>query len=326
MKQVSRRFLCVSAALAVSASAAMAQNVISAKSGLVHYIEGDVTVDGTPVSDKVGTFAELKKDRDLNTTAGRAEVLLTPGVFLRVAEQSSIRMLNTALADTRVELLSGNSMLEADTPMKDNLVTIVYKDYETTFVKHGVYEFQTNPAQLKVYSGEAMVSAGGQTVTVHEGHLLAFTAALAQERFDNKNGDSLYRWSKVRSEYISVANVSAAKSAGSGYGNGYLSSPLGGAGNWVFNSFYGMYTYLPYGGTSYSPFGYPYFSPSSVYQAYNYYPSGGGSGSTSRAASSTTGSAAPVKATLPGWSSGMGASSGIGVGHAGGVSAGGHGK
>ena len=217
MKDVSR-FVRVSAVLALSAASALAQNVISAKSGLVHYIEGDVTVDGTAVSDKMGTFAELKKDRELNTDAGRAEVLLTPGVFLRVGEQSSIRMLNTALADTRVEILSGNSMLEADTPMKDNLVTIVYKGYETTFLKHGLYEFQTSPAQLKVYSGEASVSAGGQTVTVHEGHVLAFTAALAQEHFDNKNGDSLYRWSKVRSEYISVANVSAAKSAGSGYG------------------------------------------------------------------------------------------------------------
>jgi hypothetical protein len=326
MKQVSRRFLCVSAALAISASAATAQNVISAKSGLVHYIEGDVTVDGTPVSDKMGTFAEVKKDRELDTAAGRAEVLLTPGVFLRVGEQSAIRMLSTALADTRVEMVSGNAMVEADTPMKDNLVTIVYKGYETTFTKHGVYEFQTEPAQLKVYSGEAMVSAGSQTVTVHEGHLLAFTAALAQERFDNKNGDSLYRWSKVRSEYISVANVSAAKSAGSGYGNGYLSSPLGGAGSWYYNSFYGMYTFLPYGGISYSPFGYPYFSPGAVYQAYNYYPSGGGiTSSSSRASSSATGSAAPVKSTLPGWSSGMGASSGIGAGHAGGIS-GGHGK
>ena len=313
MKDVSR-FVRVSAVLALSAASALAQNVISAKSGLVHYIEGDVTVDGTAVSDKMGTFAELKKDRELNTDAGRAEVLLTPGVFLRVGEQSSIRMLNTALADTRVEILSGNSMLEADTPMKDNLVTIVYKGYETTFLKHGLYEFQTSPAQLKVYSGEASVSAGGQTVTVHEGHVLAFTAALAQEHFDNKNGDSLYRWSKVRSEYISVANVSAAKSAGSGYGSGYLSS--GGLGSWYYNSFYGMYTFLPYGGIAYSPFGYSYFSPSTVYQAYNVYGGSSSAGSTaSRTATSQVGSASPVKTSLPVWS-GVGAGS-ISAGRAG---------
>lgn len=274
------RFFSLSAAVALCVASAPAQNVISAKSGLVHYIEGDVAVNGTPVADKAGTFADVKKDQQLNTTLGRAEVLLTPGVFLRVAEQSSVKMLNTNLSDTRVEFLSGNAMVESDTPMKDNLVTVIYKDYATTFPKHGLYEFQANPPQLRVYSGEAVVTAGGQTVTVHEGKLLTFTAALAQERFDPKMGDSLYRWSKVRSEYISVANVSAANSAGaSGYGNGFLQNGFGngllqnGFGNWFYNPYYGMYTYLPFAGTSYSPFGFAYYSPYTVYQAYQPYSS-----------------------------------------------------
>ena len=288
------RFLCLSAAVALSAGAGFAQNVISAKSGLVHYIEGDVSVAGKAVLDKQGVFAEVKKDEQLETGLGRAEVLLTPGVFLRVGEQSSIRMLKTSLDDTRLELVSGRSMVEADTPMKGNLVTVMYGEYATTFVKHGLYEFQASPAQVKVYSGEAQVTAGGQTVTVHEGRTLFFTAALAQERFDAKDGDSLYRWSKVRSEYLSIANVSAARYSqdlGGGYqtglqGNGY---GYGALGSWAFNNSYGMYTYLPYNGIAYSPFGFAYFSPFTVYQAYSPYYSGygnSGSGSGSGASSS----------------------------------------
>ncbi|MDQ1473352.1 MAG: hypothetical protein QOJ99_4832, partial [Bryobacterales bacterium] len=48
-----------------------------------------------------------------------------------------------------------------------------------------------------------------------------------------------------------------------------------------------MYTYMPYGGTLWSPFGYGYFSPYSIYSYYapgNYYWYGGGG---SRAGSST---------------------------------------
>jgi hypothetical protein len=278
------RFVSLSAALSFTALSAFGQNVISAKSGLVHYIEGAVSVDGKTVSDKTGTFAEIKKDGDLTTTMGRAEVLLTPGVFFRVGEQSAVKMRNTSLEDTRVEMLSGEAILESDIPMKGDNVTVLYKDYEVQAVKHGLFGFTTNPPQFKVYSGEATVTAGGQTVAVREGHLLNFTAALAQERFDPKDGDSLYRWSKLRSEYISVANVSAAKSA---QGNSFTGGAYPG-GNWYFNPYYSMYTFLPLTGTAYSPFGFAFWSPFTVNQAY-YYPAYYGGNPTSNNA--------PVKST-----------------------------
>jgi len=271
--------LSVTAALAgLAVTSTFAQSVISAKSGLIHYIEGDVNVDGTPVSDRLGNFSEIKKGGQMSTELGRAEVLLTPGIFLRASENTTVKMMENRLSDTRVELLSGEAMVESETPMKDNQVTILYKDYAVTVNKHGLYGFETNPAQLKVYSGEAQVSFnGGPLVTVHDGRLMPFSPALATERFDNKEGDSLYRWSKRRSEYLSIANVSAAKAAqNSGYGSS-LVSPYG---NWFYNSFYNMFTYLPYRGTLYSPFGFAYFSPFTVNSFYapGYYYTGYGSG------------------------------------------------
>jgi hypothetical protein len=319
-------------ALTLSSASVFAQSVISAKSGLVHYIEGDVSVDAKPVSDKVGVFADVKKGGELTTGLGRAEVLLTPGVFLRVGEQSAFRMQETSLQDTRVEFESGKVMVESDTPMKDNLVTIVYKDYATTFRTHGLYEFQSEPAQLKVYAGEAQVTAGGQTVIVKEGRILVFTAALAEEKFNPKEGDALYRWSKLRSEYVSVANVSAAKSARD---DGYFSSYSGtSSGSWFYNPFYSMYTYLPFGGTAFSPFGFGYYSPFTVWRFYN---SGGGysggysnSGSNyssyrSPSQSSVVAAAVSSSAAAPSRSSGVSAGSvGGGMSSPGGH-AGGHG-
>jgi hypothetical protein len=279
------------AAFALSCVSAFGQDVISARSGLVHYVEGDVSIDGKPVADRNGTFSEVKKDSELATAMGRAEILLTPGVFLRVGENSSIRMRSTALDDTKVEFLSGKTMLESDTPMKDNRVTIQYKDYAITSVDHGIYEFTSEPAAMAVYAGEAEVTGGGQTVRVKAGKRLIFSAALAQERFNDKDGDSLYRWSKLRSEYVSEANVSAARQAyaSGAYGGAYNSL---GMGTWFFNPFYDMYTFLPFSGMAFSPFGFGFYSPFAFnqyyggygYPGYGYYPTSGSSGGGSSSA------------------------------------------
>ena len=40
-------------------------------------------------------------------------------------------------------------------------------------------------------------------------------------------------------------------------------------GGWYLNSALGMYTYMPYGGLMYSPFGYGFFSPGPIYSFYS---------------------------------------------------------
>src|SRR5580698_1848377 len=93
-------------------SSAWAQSVISAHSGVIHYVEGQVTLDDTAVQPKFAEFPDVKQGQTLAAQDGRAEVLLTPGVFLRLAENSSFRMVSNKLSDTRVEVLSGNAMIE----------------------------------------------------------------------------------------------------------------------------------------------------------------------------------------------------------------------
>src|ERR1700732_2441748 len=97
-----------------------AQYMISAHSGLVQYVEGKAYLKDTLVEPKFGKFLEIKENQELRIGEGRAEVLLTPGVFLRMSENSSIRMLSTRLTDTRVEILTGSVMVEYDDAPKDN--------------------------------------------------------------------------------------------------------------------------------------------------------------------------------------------------------------
>src|ERR1700738_1242027 len=92
---------------------AYGQSVISAHSGVVHYVEGDVYVQDKLVELKFGQFPDLKPDQVLRTAEGRAEILLTPGSFLRVAENSEVRMISNKLNDTRIELLRGTMLVES---------------------------------------------------------------------------------------------------------------------------------------------------------------------------------------------------------------------
>lgn len=267
-------------ALACSAGA-WGQSAISAHSGMVHYVEGTVLLEGQPVDPKFGEFPEVKNDQVLQTKDGRAEVLLTPGVFLRLAEDSSFKMLSNRLSDTAIEVQSGSVMFEVDELLKDNAITVRYKDSTIALTKEGLYRVDADPARLKVYEGAAQVIYGTKTVEAHKGRQVALDETLLATSFDSKDTDSFYRWASRRSEYIAAANISSARSSGcssfaastgtcsgglGGYGSG---SPYGNPyGMWSWNPYFGMFTYVPGIGFGYNPFGWAFYSPYTVGMLY----------------------------------------------------------
>src|ERR1700722_16091057 len=106
---------------------ALAQSVISAHSGLIHFSDGSVFLDDQRVEPKAGKFDQIKNGSELRTQDGRAEVLLTPGTFLRLGANSAIRMISNDLDNTRVELLSGSAVVDqgSDT-LAGASVTLLY--------------------------------------------------------------------------------------------------------------------------------------------------------------------------------------------------------
>jgi hypothetical protein len=291
------RFLAAVGSLGVLvAGSACAQSVISTHSGVVQYLEGRAYLGDKPVEPKYGQFPDIKENQEFRTEDGRAEILLTPGVFLRLGENSAIRMLSTRLTDTRVEVLSGSAMLESNEIPKDNAIELVFKNDSIRLQKQGLYRVDTEPARFQVFEGEAVVTDPSGQLTLKSGKQTNLAGVLMAENFDRKadDQDALYRWSDRRASYVAQANVVSASAVGNsysgsgsgynGYGyNGYGFSGLGYGGfgynpaflgGWAFNPMFGMYTYLPYSGFSYSPFGYTYYSPATV----AYAPSYGGSG------------------------------------------------
>jgi hypothetical protein len=264
------------AVLALGALPALAQPVISAKSGVVSYVQGTVTVGGVAVKPSETKFPEVKENEILRTEEGRAEVLLTSGTILRTGDNSSFKMLTNRLIDTRVELLTGSHVVEVMEIQKDNNLTLAVKDATVIITKHGLYRFDVDQSRIKVFDGVLGVTVKGQSTLVGPGKMIDATTA-SVERFDKEDTDSLDHWARRRAELVAMANASSAKQQHD-YGctpsnfaavNNTTTNPCDApCGGWRYNPWFGVYTHIPCGGNVYSPYGFRYWNPYNVMQAY----------------------------------------------------------
>lgn len=251
-------------AAGIVTSAAWGQAIVSARAGAIHHIEGRVLVEGQPLERKFGEFPNLAEGSLLSTELGRVELLLTPGVIVRLGEESTLRMLSTRLTDTRLELVAGTALIEAMEILPDNSITALVEGFEIQILDKGLYRITAAPGELRVYKGKVNLRAGEQKLVVKKGRRVALGAeTVAAQSFDTEETDALYRWSARRSGYLALANISAAKSL-LDYGVPWRSS------GWYWNPYFGMFTFIPSSGLFHSPFGYSFWSPSRV--SYYIYP------------------------------------------------------
>ena len=191
--------------LCLIALPAWSQSVISVYSGVVNYAEGTVFLDNQPLQQKPGRFAEIKPGSELKVEDGLAEILLTPGVFLRMGEGSSIRMVSNLLVDTKVQIEQGPAIVDAAEPTPQTSVTMILQDYQVRIRKAGRYRFDTLPPQVRVTDGEAEVLAEGEKpVTVESGHELHLLSGVTMPVYPLN--DELDSWDQDRSEAIARGN------------------------------------------------------------------------------------------------------------------------
>lgn len=235
---------------------ALGQSVVSTHSGIVYFFGGDVFLGDERLEQKFGRFPDIGEGRELRTERGRAEVLLTPGVFLRIGENSTIRLLSNKLSDTRVELLRGSTILESNEAGKDTSVTLIHKNWRIRVPQQGVYRVDAAPPRIQVYKGEVEVSTDGQngTVMVKESENLPLAGVLVTERATKSDADDFKSWAMNRSQAIASDNAVAAgivddpsqfdnapfALAGISYFPAGVVSPLG------INSPYGLSFWTPY--------------------------------------------------------------------------------
>jgi hypothetical protein len=256
---------------------------ISAKPGVVNYIEGHVFLDGKPVAASSAKAVFVNAGATISTDVGKAEVLLTPGVFLRLSDNTQVKMVAPSLTDTQLEVKKGEAMVEADDIVKDSQITVMTAGATVKIDRNGLFKISAGDSpSVAVLEGKTNVFIGDKKTDVGKGREF-FIADNKTKKFDTKRPDELYAWSNIRSEYNAAASYQASKDASAaGYGGVWGGYGFGGYSNpgWAWNSAFNSWSWLPGGaGSFYSPFGYGFFGPSMVaYAPFMYAPIYGGGG------------------------------------------------
>ena len=240
----------------------------SALPGTLNYVEGQASIGAQALDSKSIGSAELKPGQSLITEKGKAEILLTPGVFLRVGVNSSVQMISPSLTDTEIGVDKGHAMIEVAEIHPENEIRVSEDGTTTQLLKTGLYDFDRNQ-ELRVFDGKAVVENGSGHFTVKGGREVSLVddTAVKAQKFNKKayeEGD-LYRWSSLRSGYLAEANIDAAgiyaANAWSPWGAGWWGA------NWYWDPWFSAYTFIPGNGIFYSPFGWGFYSPGWVYEA-----------------------------------------------------------
>jgi hypothetical protein len=228
-----------------------------ARPGTINYVEGAAYVDGQLIDPKQIGNIDLNPGQELTTGKGKAEILLTPGVFLRVDDNSAVKMISPNLTMTQVQLDKGRAGVEVDEIHDQNNLQIIDAGVTTRLQKAGYYEFDAGRPEVMVFKGKADVEvADGKGREVKGHHEFALDGQngkpAAQEKSvsfsENKSQDELMNWSSLRSQYLAEANNQIAPEyAEAGYYPGWYWDPYG----------FG-YTFIG-AGPFYSPFGWGFY-------------------------------------------------------------------
>jgi hypothetical protein len=245
------------------APVALAQTANPAVPGTVNYVEGSASISGRPLNQQSVGYTQLQPGQVLQTANGRVELLLTPGVFLRVGENSAVRMISPNLLNTQIALDHGRADIEVDEIHPRNDIQVAAGSANTRLLKDGLYAFDADKGTVRVFKGEAELleeTGGGQNALKIKGdHQVALTGneAVQSVSFErNQAEDALYNWSSLRSQYLAEANLNLA-SQYAGYG--------GMAPGWYWDAGFWGYTWLPGDGLLWSPFGWGFYSPRYIF-------------------------------------------------------------
>jgi hypothetical protein len=223
--------------------------------GTINYIEGQVSLDNQPLNSSGPVV--VQPGQTLATGNGFAEVLLTPGAFLRLGHNSQVRLITSGLAQTKAQLDRGEAIVEVDQLIKGTNLAVVMNGATAQLDKKGLYDFDAGQQAIRVLDGKAIVSeaAGRKSIGKDDQLLLASAQPLKKTSFDANavKTQPLYVWSEARSQDESQANVAVAQNVAA-YGGWY------GPG-WYWDPYWSFYAYLPADGFLYSPFGWGFYSP-----------------------------------------------------------------
>jgi hypothetical protein len=285
--------------LSVLVPAGQAQNRekfgISAKAGGVNAVSGRVMVM------REGQAAQLLSSQDdlvagdVVTTGGesQAEVLLNPGSYLRIAENSEFVLVDNSLDNLVVKLVKGSAIIEATGGVDvDQRINVLANRQHLLIIRGGIYRFNVQPAAADLLVRKGRVLTGlNPSEMVKGGSRVTYTAGgPVAVKLNKKDQDDFDLWSKQRAQTLARANQKISGRTVNGYLASMSTFDLGfsgwrSMGLWTYSPLSRCYTFMPFRWGWSSPYGNSYdnyyYNP---YRGPSYGPNGlivGNSGSSS---------------------------------------------
>jgi len=281
MKSKSISLLCSIFVAGLLVSAGNAQNrerfTISAKAGGVNSVSGQVMVKRTGQAPQLLTSQDDLASGDVvNTGLGsQAEILLNPGTYLRLAEQSEFEMVDNSLDNLLVKLIKGSAIIEATGPGQVELrIPIITEQKRMTIVRAGIYRINVRPGITELFVRKGRMALGSnRDDIVKSGKKVTFSGAgQSIAKLEKTEKDEFDDWSKVRGQTLAKANERLSARTLNGFlassSWGRFDARFGRWGLWTWSSQVSCYTFLPF----YYGWGSPYGSNYGLFAPYYGYP------------------------------------------------------
>jgi uncharacterized membrane protein YgcG len=259
-------------ALVMTASAQTRDKfVISAKAGGVNAISGRAEVQPMRSSDwqLLNVTDDLKTgDRVRTSNDGRVEMLLNPGSYLRMAENSEFELTDNSLENLEVKLARGVAIIEATGADQTELaINITTPQAKMIIVRRGLYRINVMPGNAtELFVRKGRVLLADSHTKVKDGNKVIFsntTFSVAKLEKADKFKDDFENWSKQRAETVAQANrripVRDVNAYFAGFDNYWdYRFSASSSGLWLFNPRFNCFTFLPFYFGWGSPYGASY--------------------------------------------------------------------
>lgn len=248
--------------------------VISARAGGVNAVTGRASMHARGNSE----WQQLTIKEDLETgdvvrtgVDGRVEMLLNPGSYMRLGENSEFELADNSLENLEVRLIRGTAIVEVTgADDEELLIGITTPHTRMSIVRRGLYRVNVvpgNTTELIVRKGRVVLE--GSHTKVKGGNKVVFSSnsfSVAKlEKADKQNSETLEGWSKDRAQTLAKANSKLSDRDLNGYlsrvnDDCFFSGARGRSGLWMYNRTAACFTFLPFTYGWGSPYGLSYSS------------------------------------------------------------------
>jgi hypothetical protein len=273
--------------------------IVSTKAGVVNYVKGATTV-------KAATTVAPGKIVATGP-GGAVELLLNPGSYLRMGENTQVVFDKVELYDIAVRILQGSAIIESNGFTKEIPLAVTTGNLKMEIIKDGIYLF----ADGKVIVVDGKIRDAKNGIVYNKGYEISDDQGYRAQKVKTFT-TSLEQWSQQRDAQIAQANLNVARSL-----NRIPGVPVGSFQDvWLWYPAFGSFIYMP--GYRYrSPYGYAYQQVVPVYAGgggFGGRPNPGGANTSAVGANNGSNSGGNVGSSGGGFSNNAGSYNGGGVG------------